>query len=638
LSTKKIDLTKKIKKLPHVKKKNQPRKIYPQKATLVDQPPSGNDWLHEVKWDGYRIICIIKKTKITLFTRQCHDWTDTFPLIANALKNFPADEAILDGEIIALNEAGEMSFQALQNHLEHQTSTTLKYYIFDIPYCSNYDLTKTPLKERKDFLNSLFKLWKTSHPHIEYSDYIQGHGDIVFQQACQKGLEGIISKKISAAYEEKRTRTWVKSKCLNRQEFVIGGFTKPKGGREFFGALLLGYYDPLQQLIYCGRVGTGFDDTILRDVFRKLKKLIQKTSAFSNPPIGSEAEDVIWVKPKLVCEIKFFAWTEANILRQSVFLGLREDKSAKDVHKEEKSKMSADSITVSGVTITNADKLLYPQDRISKKNLADYYNQISEWILPHLKQRPLSLLRCPSGIDAECFFQKNFEEPASKHTKIITVQEKKGKTHYLSISNKAGLLTLVQLGVLEIHPWGCRDDLIEKPDRITFDLDPGPDVPWKTVLQGAVLVHEALEHIGLKSFVKTTGGKGLHIVLPIMRRLEWPEVKDFAKAFAIRMTQLYPKQFTATVTKSKRSGKIFIDYLRNGRGSTAVAAYSTRAREHATVSTPVHWDELMNVKSSSQFTIKNVPERLAKLKKDPWEGFFECRQGIRTDFPARGRG
>ncbi len=614
--------------LKSTKKKPQPRTFAPQLANLSPSIPSGKDWLHEVKFDGYRLLCFISPKGVRLLSRNGLDWTGKLKLLAKKLESFPDKNVILDGEIITKDKKGISNFQDLQTALKEKKIASISYMVFDLPYYQGHPLDKTPLIERKKILQQLFSQWKTPHVNIAYTDHIQGHGKAVLQQACRFGLEGIMSKQINSPYEHKRTSTWLKSKCKKQAEFIIGGYTKPQQSRKFFGALLLGYYNKKKQFIFCGHVGTGFNDIMLKDIFKKMKKLEQTRSSFYNSSTIENQKHTIWLKPQLLCSVAFQSWTKDSLLRQAVFLGLREDKTVKDLKLEPetilktsiKSQSAANKIITSDYHLTHADRILYPTKDITKQALADYYDEVSDLILPHIIHRPLSLYRCPSN-DEKGFYQKHHVKAFPKD--IYPIDK------FLMIKDKKGLMALVQFDVLEIHPWGSRIPNLDKPDRIILDLDPGPDLSWTILVQAALSCKAELEQLELTSFVKTTGGKGLHIVIPIRPTRFWNEIKAFTKAFALYMSEKYPSVFTATVSKSARQGKIYIDYLRNTKGSTAVAAYSTRAKEHAPISMPVDWKALPNTQASNQVTIDNFGSHLSKINtKDPWKGFFECRQSI----------
>lgn len=614
-----------------------PNFIQPE-LTTATEAPSGDNWLHEMKLDGYRIITIINAKKIRLMTRGKQDWTEKFSAIATALKQFPFTNTILDGELVALDKKGLSQFQLLQNVLEYNKKINLYYYIFDIVYCGGYDLSRVRLIERKNLLKHILDHWPDKPDIIRYSDHIEGDGAKVFQTACELGMEGIVSKRADSFYQQRRSHDWTKTKCSHRQEFVIGGYTDPERSRQYFGSLLLGYYDNKKHFIYCGHVGIGFDQDTLKSFSETFEKLHQIKSPFYNSP---NVKNTCWVKPQLVIEVEFREWTQDGLLRQASFQGLRRDKNPKDVHREEimeiprrsstkkiaKNSNTQDLSTLANVSLSHPEKLLYSQPNITKFDLATFYKKIADWILPHVINRPLTLLRCPEGIDQKCFYQKHSNEKVPKGMGAVRI--KNGEPDYLFIKDLTGLIGLVQWDVLEIHPWGSKTKTPQNPDRIIFDLDPDENTQWKDIIKTAFLLRDNLQSIGLESFVKTSGGKGLHIVVPLTGKHTWEQVKQFSRSVAEVMVQQKPMLYTATMSKAKRHNKIFIDYLRNAEGATAVAAYSVRARQNAPVSTPITWQELKTLKSPAQFNVKNFLSRLNKLKQDPWKGFFQVQQKLK---------
>lgn len=608
-----------------------PEYIIPQMATLVDKPPIGEDWIHEIKFDGYRLIVIKKNGKTRLFTRNINDWTDKFTMIAEEINKLPVANLILDGEVVVLNENQQSDFQLLQNSIK-QHSHNLLYYTFDIIYYDHYNLSPLTLLERKNILRQVI-LDENDLKSICYSDHIIGSGQEFFDKCCEWGLEGVVSKNINSPYVQKRTQSFLKIKCLQRQEFVIGGYTKPKGSRTYFGSLLLGTYDDGDKLTYHGNVGTGFTEKSLSTLFKLLKKHKTNEMPFEAHPPG--ATNVQWVKPELVAEVEFFEWTKDDILRQPSFKGLRADKSPKEIHKEKKLKVSQIAAKKESpfrnkqnpFHLTNPNKILYPKPKITKRQIAEYYSQISKWILPYVANRPLTLLRCPETFQ-ECFYQKHLNEYLPPSIQTILIKEKENKEKYLYIEDEKGLLSLVQLDVLEIHLWGSRIEDVKRPDWFVFDLDPATDVPWKKVAKAALDVKQYLEAIHLKSFLKTTGGKGLHVVVPITPKYNWHQIKNFTHAFVNLLVEEHPKEYVSKMSKEKRKGKIYIDYLRNQRGATAIAPFSTRARENATVAIPIHWDELSNNSKDNTYTIKTVLQRMRNLKTDPWKNFFKIKQSL----------
>lgn len=644
-------------------KSHPPSQFKPQMAYLAKEIPEGKDWLHEIKLDGYRIISILKTQKdknkrkqrsLKLLTRNNLEWQSKLPELTQELLTFPAPDTILDGEIVVLDKKGISRFQLLQNALKGNTPLIL-FFIFDMPYYAGFNLSNASLIERKNMLRKAFRSWPNSkHPHIFLTNYILGQGKKVFKEALKHSLEGIISKNISSHYIQKRDRSWQKSKCGAGQEFIICGFTEPKGQRHYFGSLLLGVYNSKKELTYCGNVGTGFSLKTLKELFQLFKKYIQKNSPFihQKPPIKAfKNTSVTWLKPKLICQIKFLEWTQEKLLRQPSFLGLRMDKKAHQIKKEviskqnnstppsfqqkresrKKQKDIIETHTLSGIKLTHPNRIFEPTQNITKLQVAKYYDFISEKMLPHLRNRPVSIFRSPGDAKKNAFFQKHHTKAFPKS--VLKIKLKPHTTdnehsEYLMVNNKAGLISLVQFDVLEFHPWGSQKKSLEKPDRIIFDLDPGKNVSWKQVIHAALYIREELKALGLKSFVKLSGGKGLHLVIPIKPQFQYPEVKKFTHLFATKIVNYHPNLFTSSPGESKRIGKIFIDYLRNVRGATSVAPYSTRSRPGAPVSMPLTWEQLKRTKSSNQYTLPKAMLYLKRQKGDPWEGFFQCKQSL----------
>jgi bifunctional non-homologous end joining protein LigD len=604
-----------------------PARLEPQLATLSTDPPTGPDWVHEIKWDGYRALCRIDDGRARLFSRSGKDWTREMAGIARAAETLPVRNAWLDGEVVVLQADGRTSFQALQNALKGDGSATLTYFAFDLPFLDDRDLRPLPLVARKQELAALLAR-AAAKDVLRFGEHVEADGAAFFREATRLGVEGIVSKQRDSKYEGKRTTTWRKIRTQKRQEFVIGGFTDPAGGRVGLGALLLGVNEG-GGLRYVGRVGTGFDDRLLRHLRARLATLEQKTSPFTTavvkPPKASH-----FVRPELVGEVGFTEWTDEGQLRHPVFLGLREDKPATDVVRERPvvlPKTSGES-AVAGVRLTHPDRVFWPEVGVTKLELAHYYEHVAPWMLPYVAERPLSLLRAPEGHTGERFFHKHVDKGWPAALRRVEIQEGGKKVTYVMVADAAGLVGLAQMGVLEIHPWGSRADRIEQPDVLIFDLDPGPDVGWRKLVEAAAHTRVYLHELELTSFVKTTGGKGLHVVVPIEPRAEWDEAKAFAESVAVELAKRDPKLFVATMSKAARPGKIFVDYLRNGRSQTAVAAFSTRARPGAPVSTPLRWHELLAEETADRWNVRNLSRRLASLKADPWEGFFELRQGI----------
>jgi len=504
---------------------------------------------------------------------------------------------------------------------------------------------------------------------IRYSDHVEGSGDAFFAQACKMGLEGIISKRADSPYQATRGRAWQKIKCNLRQEFVIGGYTDPQGARSGFGALLLGVYDG-DDLRYCGKVGTGFNDALLASLVTRLRKLAIDKPPFVNPPTGAEGRRAHWVKPELVGEVTFTEWTRDATLRHPSFEGLREDKRARDVVREMPAHESNESAPAKGpakprsasasrvanasakkaranrpvaaanenavadVVISNGDKLLYPEAGITKRDLAEYYAAVGDWIVPQLENRPLTLVRCPNGWDKPCFFQKHASASISEYIDTIDIREGGGEQPYMMANNVSAVVALLQMGVLELHPWGSRAPKLSHPDRLVFDFDPDEKLGWDKLVDGVNVLRKLLDTLGLQSFLKTTGGKGLHVVVPLQPTRAWDEAKEFCKTIAELLVRTFPDRFTSKMTKSTREGRIFVDYLRNAENATAIAAYSARAKANAPVAMPIAWEQLKSDLRYAHFNVKNVPAMLRRRRNDPWAELATVRQQL-TDSMLR---
>ena len=606
-----------------------PQTLEPELATLAARPPEGMDWVHEIKFDGYRVVCRIDGPDVYLHTRHGKDWTDKFPTLLRAARQLPVTDALIDGELVILDSRGVSSFQALENALGKGRERDIVYYAFDLVYLDGRDLSRVPLIDRKA---ELARILKKAPGTIQFSEHVEGHGLSLFQKSCELSLEGIVSKRKDSLYQSGRAGDWRKVKCISRQEFVIAGFTDTAGSRSGFGALVLGVNDNHGRLRYAGRVGTGFSEQTLSDLRSRMDPLRRAKAPFQAPLPGRSSKGVHWIDPVLVAEVAFSGWTKDGVLWHPRFEGLREDKPAAEVTLEQVESPKPARNAVAGIRLTHPERLLYPADGITKQDLAAYYESMAEWILPHLVARPLSIVRCPEGQGKECFYQKHATQGTPDVLRRVRIPEGKGTVKgvgtYLYIDGLPGLIALVQMGALELHPWGSRIDSLEKPDRMTIDLDPGPKVPWDRMIETALALRSRLEDLGLKSFVKTTGGKGLHVVVPLEVRQTWDELKEFSGAIAEEFVRAAPHWFVSTMTKSKREGKIFLDFFRNGRGATAVSAYSTRARAGATVSTPLTWEELPTTKAGNEFGMTTIPARMEGLKGDPWKGFFDVHQAL----------
>jgi bifunctional non-homologous end joining protein LigD len=650
--------------LSHSVRKKLPAVFEPQLATLVDSPPRGGKWIHELKFDGYRIIARIERGRVRLFSRNGKDWTTRFPEIAQAIARVPARNALIDGEVVSLAANGASNFRRLQEALSAQRTGDLVYQVFDLLHLDGYDTADASQIERKAALAQLIDAGAfTGDGRIRYTDHIESDGEEFFQRVCELGLEGIVSKAADARYRQGRTRHWLKTKCTQHEELVIGGYTEPGGARVGFGALLLGAFDEKGALVYMGRVGTGFDTRQLAELAPRLAKIEAPRSPFAT---SVDARGVHWVRPTLVAEVEFTERTRDGLLRHPSFRGLREDKEPAESRvmdiersaaaatpraavrtartgRKARNAQSARSVgngptaarandgsddTVVGVKLTHPERVMWPELGVTKLELAQYYAAIERWLLPPLVGRPLALLRCPEGRTKACFFQKHPGDTMSDAIPRVPIREKDATREYMYVEQISDVIRLVQMGVLELHVWGSRVDDLEHPDLIVMDLDPAPDVAWTEVIRAAKLLKDLFAANDLAAFPRLTGGKGLHVVVPLAPSADWDTVKNFSHAVAQTIAQDDPKRFTTNMAKAKRGGKTFVDYLRNGRGSTAIASYSSRAREGAPIAMPVRWEELTAAMTSDRYDIAAAQRRLKTLRQDPWADFEAARRPL----------
>jgi bifunctional non-homologous end joining protein LigD len=624
----------------------------PQLATLVDRPPQGREWIFETKYDGYRILAQVKNGRVRLLSRRGNDWSARFHVVQDALKDLDVDSVLLDGEVVALDKKGAGDFQLLQNSLiDPKKQSNLVYYVFDVLELNGKNLETLPLEKRKQELVRVLKRHKRSKSkHLQISKALKGTGAQVFKQACAEGWEGIICKREDRPYQHARSGDWLKVKCRQTQEFVIVGFTEPKGSRELFGALLLASREDGHQLQFVGKVGTGFTREVLADVFTRLAKLKTESSPLPKKEIGEKG--VHFVKPELVAEIEFHGWTNDRILRQPSFLGLREDKTAREVKIEkaqpvrdvtQKSQRSAksqngqknheadnaDKTQKKTSSLTHPDRVVFEEGEVTKQDLADHYDRVSERMMPLLSGRPISLIRCPGGVAKGCFVQQNAKESlaSSPGLSAIELNDDNGNpASRLQVNSAEGLTSLVQNGVVEIHVWGATSDDVEHPDQMVFDLDPGPSLEWSEVVRGTKILLRELKSRKLKYFLKLTGSRGVHVHVPLKRDYEWDEVHRYAEELARKLESKNPKLFTTTSVKKQRTGRIYIDYLRNSRGVTFVAPYAVRAKPGAPVAAPIAEKELTAKIKPNQFNVGNLKARLKKP--DPWKGFAKVQNKI----------
>ena len=618
-----------------------PAQLKPQLATLVDSAPAG-DWSYEIKFDGYRIMARIDHETVQLFTRNGHDWTHKLPEQAQAIAALGLESAWLDGEVVVANENGIPDFQALQNAFDDSRSSDILYYLFDLPYLNGVDLREVPVEERRAALATVLKAHKS--PLLRFSEAFDETPEALLNSACQMQMEGLIGKRLGSPYVSRRSSDWIKLKCKHRQEFVIVGYTDPKGSRSAFGALLLGLHDrDSGELRYAGKVGTGFNEATLKTVLARLKPLRAKKTALANPPGGFEAKGVHWLKPNLLAEVAFAEMTREGSVRHAVFHGLRDDKPARDITEErarpmKTSKAQATAPSQAGladgkVRITHPDRVIDASSGTTKMQLAEYYASVAEWILPQLKDRPVALVRAPDGIAGELFFQKNAEHLAIPGIRTLD-KELTGQPMMLT-NNAEALIGAVQMSTVELHTWNATTVDLEKPDRFVLDLDPDPALPWKSMVEATALTLTVLDELGLRAFLKTSGGKGIHLVVPLIRKHGWDEVKDFSHAIVSHMAKQLPERFSAVSGPKNRVGRIFIDYLRNGLGATTICAYAARTREGLPVSVPLFADEVKAIKGGNQWNIHNVHERLADVGDEPWADMKKTRQSITAEMRKR---
>lgn len=624
-----------------------PDTFSPELATLVSEPPAG-DWLYEVKFDGYRMLARVKNGTVNLFTRNGNDWTDRLPHQTKAIEALKLGDSWLDGEVVVLNENGLPNFQALQNAFDLKASQDVIFYLFDAPFLNGEDLRDQPIEARRAKLEKIIP--RRGKTPLRYSAAFEADHRSIVQSACAMSLEGVIGKRAGSAYVSRRSDDWIKLKCRLRQEFVIVGYTEPQGSRAGFGAILLGVHTALgdPEIIYAGRVGTGFNATRLADIYKKMKALELDKSPISTRLTGTQAKGVHWIQPKLVCEVEFAEWTGEGILRQASFISLRTDKPAKDIIREQPkspeqintaskskavkkgatsrtatktTKNSSGKPEVAGVLISHPERVVDSASGGTKLEVAEFYESISDFILPHLQDRPVSLLRAPDGISGEQFFQKHAEGRGIPH--IVHLDKKFDRDHdpLMAIDSVSGLVGCVQMNTLELHTWGSTTNNIEAPDRFVLDLDPDPALPWRSVVEATKLTLAVLDELKLKAFLKTTGGKGMHILVPLTPDADWDTVKEFSKSISEFMARQIPERFVAKMGPKNRIGKIFIDYLRNSRGASTVCAYSVRARPGLAVSVPIAREELDKVTRPDQWNIRTLHERLADRKLKPWGNY-----------------
>lgn len=610
-----------------------PAHLKPQLATLVDGVPHhAPDWLYEMKFDGYRLVVRIEGDDVRLYTRNGHDWSAKLPHLVEAFRALPAKWAWVDGEIVMLDREGIPNFQALQNAFDGERTQDIVFYAFDLPFIGQRDLRQEPLTVRRALLQQLMDT--TEDDHLRFSEALEAAPSDLVATACKMGLEGIMAKRLSSPYVSRRTNTWVKVKCARRQEFAIVGYTAPKGSRAGLGALLLAVTEQDGSLRYAGKVGTGFDDASLVSLQKRLASIETDKKPVANAPA---AGGVRWVKPELIAEVSFGEWTGGGHIRHSVFRGLRQDKPVRAISREKavpvkdiegdagatrragKAAPATKASRAKGGKLTNPDRVIDPSTKLTKLDLARYYALVAPLMLEHLKGRPVSFLRAPAGIQGEFFFQKHLEA-AMPGVKSLPAKLDPDHPPLLEVPTAEAILSAVQMNVVEFHTWNAVKTSIGKPDRMLFDLDPGEGVQWPTMQQAANLVRVLLEEIGLKAWLKTSGGKGLHVVVPLRKQYDWDTVKRFSQVIVQHLARTLPQLFVAKSGPKNRVGKIFADYLRNGFGATTVCAWSARARPGLGVSVPVKWEELDKLAGGAHWTIQDIHARL-DAGNTPWDDY-----------------
>jgi bifunctional non-homologous end joining protein LigD len=598
----------------------------PQKALLVEHPPTGDAWIHELKLDGFRIGVFLGGRSVRLMSRRGTDYTNEYPEVVDAARKLTAKSAVLDGEVVVLDERGVSNFQLLQQLGASRRGLT--YFAFDLLALNGKDLTKLPLEERKRMLK---KLVGARAGVIRYTEHFDTKGADVFAKACALGAEGIISKRRDAPYRVgARSSDWQKIKCMKRQEFVVGGFTDPEGSRSGIGSMLIGYYEG-NALRFAGKVGTGrgWGDTFGRKLRTQLESMESKTPSFDPPPRGWLGKNAHWVRPRLVAEIEFAEWTGDGKIRHPSLQGFRKDKKPADVVRE---------VAVDVAPPEMPNQIVYPKIDVGIRELVELYSDIAEWALPHVKGRPLTLVRMRAPISKPDALrsQAAFVHHTARDQKFVSdavprmsIREKKKTGEYRYVESVESLVALIEAGVVEWHVWNALVDDVERPDRVVFDIDPGDGVPWSRVVAAARRLRAMLRGRDLESWVKTTGGKGLHVVVPFRREHHWDDVFEFARAISEQLAGDDPDQYTTVFDKRQRTGKVLIDYKRNYRTSIAVAGFSLRARPNGAMSVPVKWEGLARLGSGDAFTVANIRDRLRRLRADPWQDYWKAKQRLR---------
>lgn len=598
-----------------------PLTLSPQLATLVSAvPEDASDWIYELKFDGYRLLARVEHDTVRLFTRNGNDWTSKLRSLAKAIAGLGLKSAWLDGEIVVAGPRGVPDFQALQNAFDAARTDSIHYHVFDLPFHDGQDVRLLPLRQRRAILRERLTNAPSPSDRIHYSEDFDVAAATLLHSACQLRMEGVVGKRADSPYEGRRSPNWIKLKCTQRQEFVIGGFTDPKGSRSGFGALLLGVHDVAGELRYAGNVGTGFSAQALKALSERLDGLVSHTPPFADLPAGVSGH---WVKPSLLAEVSFGEWTQQGRIRHAVFHGLRTDKPAASITHEvpeprQPTRPGRAAKLPHGLKVTHGDRVIDASTGITKLELVQYFARVASRMLPHLKRRPVAMVRAPSGLDGDLVFQKHGQLKIAGLKQLDPALDP-GHDPLLELTDAASLVGAVQMNFFEFHTWNATTRAIEKPDRMTFDLDPGEGFSWKQVQEAAELVHVLLDELHLANFLKTSGGKGLHVVVPFKPSVDWQTAKSFSQAVVRHLVDTIPHLFVGKSGPRNRVGKLFVDYLRNGRGATTVSAWSARTRPGMGVSVPLAWDELKGLSGSAQWTVRNVQERLDM--DDPWTAY-----------------
>lgn len=614
-----------------------PASLAPQLPTLAAAAPTSQQWIWEIKFDGYRLLARVEGARVQLITRGGHDWSARMPALVKSVAALGLGSAWLDGEIVVLGADGMPDFHALQNAIDTSRSARIEYFLFDLPYLEGYDLRQVPLLARRQILQRLLE--ERPRQGLRYSAAFDADAAAILESARRMGLEGVIAKRKDAPYESRRTESWLKLKNKLRQEFVVGGYSDRSGAAGEIGALMLGVHEADGRLRYVGNVGTGWDAKTAAGLKKQLSKLEVPDSPFGAKRLprrrwSTRDAAAHWVQPRLVAEVEFSDWTPEQQLRHAKFIALRADKAAGEVRRENAvmpagpALVQAGGSIVGGVKVSHPERVVDAASGVTKLELVRYYESVAEWMLPHLQGRPCSLVRAPNGLGGELFYQKHLNEQAIPELRELPAELWPGHASLLEVPTRKALVAAAQLNVIEFHTWNARVRRMDRPDRVIFDLDPGEGVPWHHVQEAAVLVRGMLTELRLQSWLKTSGGKGLHVVVPLAPRADWDTVKGFSEAVVQHLARVIPQRFVARSGAANRVGRIFVDFLRNSHGATTAVAYSARSRPGLGVSMPLAWDDLDALRRSDQWTVRTAREHLSFQQADPWADYWNCRQGL----------